>query len=83
MRTRTTTRRRTRRRAPERVPADTRPPVRAAAMRAVERVLSSEVAFGLLIRRLEEAGWHIEREQGTPAPPVVPTASLTPPARAR
>jgi hypothetical protein len=36
--------------------------VRAAAVRAVEQVLSSDAAFALLVRRLEEAGWRVERE---------------------
>jgi len=55
-------------------------PVRAAAARAVERVLSSEESFALLIQRLEPAGWRIER----PAPSSDPRAEvLTPPARAR
>jgi hypothetical protein len=35
--------------------------VQAAAMRAVEQVLSSEEAFALLISRLEAAGWRVER----------------------
>ena len=35
--------------------------VRAAAVRAVEHVLSSDAAFALLVRRLEEAGWRVER----------------------
>jgi len=52
--------------------------VRAAAARAVERVLSSRDAFALLIRRLEAAGWRIERE-----PPAEESPGLTPPARAR
>jgi hypothetical protein len=51
-------------------------PVRAAAARAVDQVLSSEESFALLIRRLERAGWRIER----PAPSSEP---LTPPSRAR
>ncbi|HLY37847.1 MAG TPA: hypothetical protein VKU61_07415 [Candidatus Binatia bacterium] len=59
----------------------TRPAVRTAAARAVERVLSSRESFALLIRRLESAGWHIER-------PAFPSetdvdATLTSPARAR
>jgi hypothetical protein len=49
--------------------------VRAAAVRAVERVLSSEESFALLIHRLEQAGWHIER-------PAVENP-LTSPLRAR
>jgi hypothetical protein len=50
-------------------------PVRSAAARAVERVLGSADAFALLIRRLEAAGWRIERDvssravaRTTPAP---------------
>lgn len=50
-------------------------PLRAAAARAVERVLSSPDAFALLIGRLEAEGWRIERvpaaivaEVGTPEP---------------
>jgi len=39
--------------------------VRAAAARAVARVLSSRDAFALLLRRLEAAGWRIEREPAT------------------
>jgi hypothetical protein len=54
--------------------------VRTAAARAVERVLSSREGFALLIRRLESAGWHIER-------PAFSTDSdettLTAPVRAR
>jgi hypothetical protein len=49
--------------------------VHAAAARAVERVLSSEESFALLIQRLEAAGWHIERP-ATSEP-------LTPPERPR
>jgi len=55
-------RKRTRRR---RAGARTARPVRGAAARAVERVLGSRDAFALLLRRLEAAGWRIERE--TPA----------------
>ena len=36
-------------------------PLRAAAARAVDRVLSSPDAFALLIGRLEAEGWRIER----------------------
>jgi hypothetical protein len=57
--------------------------VRAATLRAVERVLSSEEAFALLIRRLEAAGWQVQRDDGGPAKRVREAASLTPPARAR
>src|SRR5437867_3960 len=50
--------------------------VKSAAARAVERVLSSADAFALLIRRLEAAGWRVERDasaasrtaEGPPAP---------------
>jgi hypothetical protein len=53
--------------------------VRSAAARAVERVLSSDETFALLISRLEAAGWHIERPgSATPA-----EDTLTSPARAR
>jgi hypothetical protein len=50
-----------RRRAPRRRVARTAVPVRAAAARAVERVLSSPDAFALLIGRLEAEGWRVER----------------------
>jgi len=54
--------------------------VRDAAARAVERVFASEETFALLIRRLEQAGWRIER----PAASVDSSSRLlTPPARAR
>jgi len=56
--------------------------VRAAAARAVERVLSSPDAFALLIRRLEAAGWHIEREPLTRGERAR-DSSLAPPARER
>ncbi len=36
-------------------------PVQAAAARAVEKVLRSEEAFALMIRKLEAAGWNIQR----------------------
>jgi hypothetical protein len=55
--------------------------VRRAAARAVERVLSSEEALALLVRRLEAAGWHVEREPGEAR--LAPPSDLTPPARAR
>jgi hypothetical protein len=58
-------------RARARTPA--RREIAAAAARAVEQVLSSSDALALLVRRLEEAGWHIEPEP----------AAATPPARAR
>jgi hypothetical protein len=53
--------------------------VRAAAARAVDRVLSSEETFALLIRRLEAAGWHVERPSG----PDRDASPLTPSPRAR
>ena len=67
------TRKRTRRR--RRAPARTARPVRIAAARAVDAVLGSRDAFALLVRRLEAAGWRVEREspagagitEGTPA----------------
>jgi hypothetical protein len=46
---------------PPRRRASTRRSVRAAAERAVDRLLSSEESFALLIRRLQDAGWQIER----------------------
>jgi len=49
--------------------------VSAAAARAVDRVLASDEMFALLIQRLEDAGWHVER----PAHEI----PLTPPLRAR
>jgi hypothetical protein len=57
----------------------TAPRVSAAAARAVDAVLSSHEAFALLVQRLEEAGWHVERDASTESrdPP------LTPPTRAR
>jgi len=46
--------------------------IRLAAARAVEQVMSSDEALELLVRRLEEAGWHVERAGGvsplTPSP---------------
>jgi len=63
------------------VTAKTRPAVRDAAARAVERVLSSRESFALLIRRLESAGWHIERP-AFPSEGDVDT-TLTSPVRAR
>jgi len=54
--------------------------VRAAAARAVDRVLSSEESFALLIRRLESAGWHIERPAFASERQL---DALTSPARAR
>jgi hypothetical protein len=46
---------------PTRRRARTRRSVRDAAQRAVDRLLSSEESFALLIRRLQDAGWRIER----------------------
>jgi len=57
-------------------------PVRDAAARAVDRVLSSKESFALLIRRLEEAGWQIERPL-LRSEPVSPSEVLTPRERAR
>ena len=80
MGTRTTLPRRKRTVAPRRV--RTAAAVGAAAARAVDRVLSSEEALALLLRRLEAAGWHIEREpEATERRGAA--AHLTPPARAR
>ncbi len=48
-------------------------PVQAAAARAVEKVLRSEEAFALMIRKLEAAGWNIQRTppgEIDPEPPV-------------
>jgi hypothetical protein len=42
--------------------------IRAAAARAVDRVLASEDAFALLIERLEHAGWRVERTPDAPLP---------------
>jgi hypothetical protein len=56
--------------------------VRSAVERAVDRVLTSDEAFALLIRRLEEAGWQVERVAGA-APAASRSSTLTPPARAR
>jgi hypothetical protein len=53
--------------------------VRDAAQRAVERVLSSEESFALLIRKLQDAGWQIER----PATSDGAQEPLTPRERAR
>jgi hypothetical protein len=57
--------------------------VRSAAERAVDRVLSSDEAFALLVRRLEAAGWHIEHDVPAPERRADETLGLTPPARAR
>jgi len=54
--------------------------VRAAAERAVERVLGSPESFKLMVQRLEQAGWQIER---APEAAPAPFSTLTPPARAR
>ena len=63
--------------------ARTARPVRSAAERAVERVLSSDEAFALLMRRLEAAGWHIERDVPVLERPTDEVLGLTTPARAR
>src|SRR5205807_1141558 len=68
MATRTTLPRRKRTVAPRRV--RTAAAVGAAAARAVDRVLSSEEALALLLRRLEAAGWHT-RPRTTALPLVV------------
>jgi hypothetical protein len=57
--------------------------VRAAAARAVDQVLSSDEAFELLVRKLEAAGWHIERGNNVPLASRVESSRLTPPPRAR
>ena len=67
---RTSTSRKTRTRTRD---AQTAASVRSAAERAVARVFGSEETFALLIQRLEEAGWRVERD----AP------ALTPRSRAR
>jgi hypothetical protein len=46
-------------------------------------VLSSSEALALLIHRLEEEGWHIEREGAAATARVDLPISLTPPARER
>jgi hypothetical protein len=83
MATRTTTRRRTRGRGTRRRTPDASRQVAVAAARAVERVLSSSEALGLLVRRLEAAGWHIERDHDVASTRLELPVSLTPPARAR
>jgi len=75
--TRPATRRRNRRGGPR-----TAAPVRAAAARAVDRVLSSPDAFSLLIDRLEAEGWRIERAP-VPLPSAVESAELVTPGRVR
>ena len=58
----------------------------AAAARAVDRLLSSEAAFEVLVARLEAAGWRIERQPGTRPNARRPSnraAVLTPAARPR
>jgi hypothetical protein len=47
-------------------------PVQAAARRAVERLLSSEEAFAILISRREAAGWRVERNvpEASPSDPT-------------
>lgn len=48
----------------------TRKAVQSAAARAVQQVLDSREAFALMMRRLEDAGWRVERAPGegeTPA----------------
>jgi hypothetical protein len=57
--------------------------VSAAAARAVERVLSSPDAFALLVRRLEAAGWHVEREPGEHGAPRAERATPLSPVRER
>ena len=63
--------------------AKTRPAVRSAAARAVDRVLSSRESFALLIRRLESAGWQIERPAFASEGEDDVDTTLTSPARAR
>jgi hypothetical protein len=46
-------------------------------------VLSSDEAFALLIRRLEAAGWHVERRVEKGAAGVEAAPALTPSERAR
>jgi len=53
---------------PTRRRARTRRTIRAAAERAVDRLLSSEESFALLSRRLQDAGWQIERPSSTKRP---------------
>jgi len=46
-------------------------------------VLSSRDAIDLLVRRLEAAGWHVERAIESPATSMTDVGRLTPSARAR
>jgi hypothetical protein len=57
-------------RSRRRRPGATAAPVRAAAARAVERVLSSPDAFALLVARLEAEGWRIEKAPPFEAEPI-------------
>jgi hypothetical protein len=69
------TRTRARRATPRPRGARTAAPIRAAAARAVERVLSSPDAFALLIDRLEAGGWRVERRP----PPLAGEVREVPP----
>src|SRR5438046_1150450 len=53
------------------------------AARAVERVLSSADAFALLIRRLEAAGWRVERDASSPTRAAEGPPAQAPSARER
>ena len=57
--------------------------VKSAAARAVERVLSSADAFALLIRRLEAAGWRVERDASSPTRAAEGPPAQAPSARER
>jgi hypothetical protein len=57
--------------------------VSAAAARAVDAVLSSDEALALLVRRLEAAGWHVEREPRRGGDASTRAAGLTARTRAR
>jgi hypothetical protein len=57
-------------RSRRRRPGGTAGPVRAAAARAVEKVLSSPDAFALLDARLEAEGWRIEKAPPFEAVPL-------------
>ena len=48
----------------------TKQAVRSAAARAVEQVMNSKEAFALMMRRLEAAGWQVERAPGEREQPV-------------